>query len=46
MLIGYSRFLINDQSLDSLVDKLKQYSCDKIFTNVASGAKSEIKWTF
>ena len=46
MLIGYSRVSTNDQSLDSQVDKSKQYGCEKIFTNVASGAKSERKWTF
>lgn len=41
MLIGYSRVSTNDQSLDSQVDKLKQYGCEKIFTDVVSGAKSE-----
>ena len=41
MLIDYSRVSTNDQSLYSQVDKLKQYGCEKIFTYVASGAKSE-----
>lgn len=43
MFIGYSRVSTNDQSLDSQIDKLKEYGCEKIFTDVVSGAKSERK---
>lgn len=41
MLIGYSRISTNDQSLDSQIDKLKQYGCEKIYTDIMSGSKSE-----
>lgn len=41
MLISYSRVSANDQSLNNQIEKLKEYSCKKIFTNIASGAKSE-----
>lgn len=41
MLIGYSRISTNDQSLDSQIDKLKQYGCKKIYTDIMSGSKSE-----
>ena len=40
MLIGYSRVSTADQCLDSQIDKLKEYGCDKIFTDVVSGSKS------
>ena len=40
MLIGYSRVSTTDQCLDSQIDKLKEYGCDKIFTDVVSGSKS------
>ena len=40
MLIGYSRVSTTDQYLDSQIDKLKEYGCDKIFTDVISGSKS------
>lgn len=40
MLIGYSRVSTNDQSLNSQLDKLKQYGCKKIYTDIISGSKS------
>lgn len=40
MLIGYSRISTNDQSLNSQVDKLKSYGCEKIYADVTSGAKA------
>lgn len=43
MLIGYSRVSTNDQSLNSQIDKLEEYGCEKIFTDVVSGARSERK---
>ena len=43
MLVGYSRVSTNDQSLNSQIDKLKEFGCEKIFTDVISGSKSERK---
>lgn len=43
MLVGYSRVSTNDQSLNSQIDKLKEYGCTKIFTDIISGSKSERK---
>jgi DNA invertase Pin-like site-specific DNA recombinase len=40
MLIGYSRISTNDQSLNSQIDKLKQYGCKEIYTDVISGSKA------
>lgn len=40
MLIGYSRISTNDQSLNSQLDKLKSYGCEKIYTDTISGSKS------
>ena len=41
MLIGYARVSTSDQNLDMQKDELQQAGCERIFTDVASGAKSE-----
>ena len=41
MKIGYARVSTADQNLDSQVDELKEDGCEKIFTDIVSGAKSE-----
>lgn len=41
MLVGYARVSTADQSLDLQRDALKKAGCKKVFTDVASGAKSE-----
>ncbi|MDR1926305.1 MAG: recombinase family protein [Endomicrobium sp.] len=43
MLVGYSRVSTNDQSLDSQIDQLKKVGCERIFTDIVSGSKSERK---
>lgn len=40
-LIGYARVSTEDQNLDSQVDKLNQAGCTHVFTDKASGAKTE-----
>jgi DNA invertase Pin-like site-specific DNA recombinase len=41
MQIGYARISTGDQTLDLQLDALKQARCDRVFTETASGAKSD-----
>ena len=41
MKIGYARVSTKDQKLDLQTDDLEKAGCEKIFTDVASGAKSQ-----
>src|SRR5512132_2901739 len=41
MLIGYARVSTSDPTLDLQRDALQKAGCDKIFTDIASGAKQE-----
>ena len=40
MYVGYVRVSTKDQSFDLQVDTLKKANCEKIFQEVASGAKT------
>lgn len=41
MKLGYARVSTKTQKLDFQIDALKQAGCEKIFTDIISGAKSE-----
>ena len=41
MLIGYARVSTKDQSLQPQLDALREAGCEKSFTDIASGARSE-----
>lgn len=41
MKIGYARVSTMDQNLDLQIDALKKAGCEKIFTDVSTGSKSE-----
>jgi DNA invertase Pin-like site-specific DNA recombinase len=43
MKIGYARISTADQNLDLQADALKTFGCEKIFQDIASGAKDERK---
>ncbi|MFW5136279.1 recombinase family protein, partial [Pseudomonas aeruginosa] len=40
MKIGYARVSTRDQKADLQVDALKQAGCERIYQDIASGAKS------
>ena len=42
MKLGYARISTRDQSLNLQIDALKKAGCKRIYTDIASGAKSEL----
>jgi DNA invertase Pin-like site-specific DNA recombinase len=41
MLVGYARISTAEQNLDSQIDTLRAAGCDRIFTEVASGTRTD-----
>ena len=41
MLVGYARISTREQSMDGQLDSLHHAGCDKVFTEVASGARED-----
>ena len=41
MRIGYARVSTKDQSLQSQIDALKQAACEKVYSEIVSGAKTQ-----
>ena len=41
MLVGYARISTSEQTLDPQLDQLKAVGCERIFTDVISGSKSD-----
>jgi DNA invertase Pin-like site-specific DNA recombinase len=41
MIFGYARVSTQDQNLDSQIDLLKRAGCEKIYKDIASGARSD-----
>lgn len=39
--VGYTRISTQDQSLDGQIDTLEEYSCERIFSEKASGSKTK-----
>lgn len=43
MIFGYARVSTQEQKLESQIDLLRKEGCEKIYTDIASGAKSDRK---